>query len=152
MTPITAVQFGSNALLCNQVSSWQPAGTELSPSYRFACAVSAGAISGLVSTPAELLMIQQQRFNVSLVQAARHIVSHHGVRKLFKGLTFGAGRDGIFTGGYLALSPILQRVIQEQTHVEFLQSDIASTLCSSIFAGVFAAVLSHPLDTLKTRM
>ena len=96
-------------------------------------AVLAGAASALVAGPAEFLMIQQQRQNSSLASVARQILHHHPhphphphphhhphpylvprVRplNLFNGFTMAASRDGIFTAGYLAVSPLIQGHLQ----------------------------------------
>jgi Mitochondrial carrier protein len=48
-------------------------------------AAAAGGTSALVSTPAELLMIQQQRTGDSLAGAARRVVNKYGLRGLYRG-------------------------------------------------------------------
>lgn len=61
------------------------AGGELSQLDRVAVAAVAGGTSALVSTPAELLMIQQQRTGDSLAGAARRVISTYGLKGLYRG-------------------------------------------------------------------
>ena len=60
-------------------------GGELGQLDRVAVAATAGGTSALISSPAELIMIQQQRTGESLGSAARRVVSAYGVRGLYRG-------------------------------------------------------------------
>ncbi|KAL3692965.1 hypothetical protein R1sor_006616 [Riccia sorocarpa] len=80
MAPISAIQFGVNSLLMKSLkgppSSGQRAG--------FAC--TAGVVSAMISGPAELVMIQQQKTGASLLAQFKMIVSEHGALALTRGL------------------------------------------------------------------
>ena len=75
IAPITAVQFGANKALTPFFADKNGA---LSPAMKLATAGSAGMISSLVSGPAELVMIQQQRFNATLGGTFKSLLSQKG--------------------------------------------------------------------------
>ena len=85
MLPITATQFGVNRLL-EQTLRRATGGGELSSGSSLVVAMGAGASSALLSGPAELVMIQQQKSGRSLAVEARTILQGHGLLKLYKGL------------------------------------------------------------------
>lgn len=73
------------ATLCNVHSLIVITG-EISELARTSTATVAGAISGVVTAPAELLMIQQQKWGGSLGDRLRVIVNEHGALSLAKGM------------------------------------------------------------------
>ena len=123
-----------------------------------------------------MLIIQQQKTGLSLLAQVRAISSEHGWQRFTKGLLPAIGRESLFTGGYLGLAPVLRSVLvranpdafasQQRTQTQALssnstadavpgprdQGNFASLLLSSLLAGVTAGVLTHPIDTVKTRM
>ena len=118
-----------------------------------------GAVSALVVCPADMLIIQQQKTGLSLAAQVRAIASAHGWAKFSKGLLPAIGRESLFTGGYLGLAPVLRTALVKASPQRFAegtggseQGNFASLLLSSIMAGVTAGVLTHPIDTVKTRM
>merc|ERR1719330_1729868 len=58
-------------------------------------------------------------------------------------------REGIFCWGYIAMAPTLKRIIKEQRPE---LSDGSSLGAAAVIAGTISGVLSHPADTLKTRL
>ena len=94
IAPITAVQFGANRALTPFFADKN--GT-LSPAMKLATACSAGMISALVSGPAELVMIQQQRFNATLGGTFKSLLSQ-------KGESSKAARDSPLSGAPLPTS------------------------------------------------
>ena len=74
------------------------------------------------------------------------MLSEHGPSTLFRGLATSCGREGLFTAGCLGLAPVLA----EKLHSDFgVESKLGSFL-GACCAGMVAATLSHPLDTIKT--
>lgn len=59
IAPITASQFGTNRIM-ERALLQQRGGQPLSSVDRFGCAAVAGAVSALVASPTELIIIQQQ--------------------------------------------------------------------------------------------
>jgi len=94
------------------------------------------------------VMIQQQRFGTSLVEAAGRIVSEYGAATLFRGLATSCGREGLFTAGYLGIGPVFGDKLQKDHGV----SKAVAEFAGAAGAGMIAATLSHPLDTIKTCM
>ena len=126
-------------------------------------------MSALVVCPADMLIIQQQKTGLSLAAQVSAIASQHGYGKFKKGLLPAMGREALFTGGYLGLAPVLRAALVRQSPDTFAdasssgggvrgadaeprQGNFASLLLSSLMAGVSAGVLTHPIDTVKTRM
>lgn len=132
IAPITALQFSTYTLGTQLTTSNTPA-TQIS------IAAFAGFMSSLVATPAERVMIQQQRSGQSLIQSLRLVRAHAPMR----GIRLAAARDAIFAGGYLALAPVLSTAIAEQP-------DAMQRAAGAISAGLIAGVCSHPFDTMKT--
>ena len=59
-----------------------------------------------------------------------------------------AGREAIYSAGYLALAPVFTKRLMSQKGWE--ESFFASAVLGSMAAGVLANLTSHPVDTVKT--
>ena len=75
------------------------------------------------------------------------MAEYGGASGLFRGLAMSCGREGVFTAGMLGLGPTLKR-----TAVEAGYDDGTASMMSAIGGGVPVALLSHPMDTIKTCM
>ena len=84
IAPITAVQFGANHLFEHLL--FGTCSGEMSSAQRIGVATAAGMASAFVSTPAELLMIQQQKHGRPLMTELQQIISKHGLLHLYRGL------------------------------------------------------------------
>lgn len=145
IAPITAVQFGANALLLRALSN--PDGSPSSSAVKIGAAAMAGAASALVSVPAELVMIRQQRRQAPLMATAREAL----LTTPFRGFWLGAARDAIFTAGYLGLAPALADAVAAAAVGDGDAAPPAwARTAGSIVAGVFAGTASHGFDTVKT--
>eukprot|EP00615_Pteridomonas_danica_P003032 CAMPEP_0114352950 /NCGR_PEP_ID=MMETSP0101-20121206/18315_1 /TAXON_ID=38822 ORGANISM="Pteridomonas danica, Strain PT" /NCGR_SAMPLE_ID=MMETSP0101 /ASSEMBLY_ACC=CAM_ASM_000211 /LENGTH=257 /DNA_ID=CAMNT_0001493577 /DNA_START=8 /DNA_END=781 /DNA_ORIENTATION=+ len=114
-----------------------------------ASAAVGGAISGIVNAPMELIIIQQQRFGISLGGTGAKVLGELGMTGMLRGVMMTCGREGIFTAGYMGVAPVLQQKIKKQ----FPDTSIATAkVGGAICAGLIAGTLSHPLDTIKTCM
>ena len=142
MAPITAVQFGASAMIAGMMGG--PG--EVSSAGRVGAAAAAGALSGLISGPAELVMIRQQLSGRSLTGELRHLVGTHGPRVLGSGLGLAMGRDGLYTCGYMGLTPVFKELLEPR----FEEGSSAPFLGAGIAAGVMSALMTHPVDTVKT--
>ncbi|CAK0735994.1 hypothetical protein CVIRNUC_000674 [Coccomyxa viridis] len=145
IAPITAIQFGVHrALEAAQGSNVTQLG-------QIGAATGAGAASSLVGCPAELLMIQQQKDGRPLMQEAQRIVAKYGPTGLYRGLTATVIRESVYTGSYLGLCPVLQGYIAGTSWARQGPPGTALVV-SGISAGLFASVVTQPIDTAKTRM
>lgn len=149
MAPSTATQFGANSV-CQKLCPLLGVGGE-SKEGKLLCAATAGGISGAVISPAEVLIIQQQKSGKSLVAQASSFLEKYGVRTLLtRGLGMAMARESIYVGGYLGLYPVLQEYMED--HPQFRKWPTGTaTLTSGVIAGFLGAFFSHPFDTVKTR-
>ena len=120
-------------------------------------------------------MIQQQQHNTRLLAQARALLSsaarvpqhrhpqslslalgngklavlYGGVSALSFGLWSAMIRESIYAVGYLSLAPILMSSLQ--THYSlFHNHPVQASFTASIVAGLTAATITHPVDTVKT--
>lgn len=128
MIPITAVQVTTVTTINN--TSFMKVNEEnplMDKTKKISSAVFGGAVSALISTPAEFLMSQKYNFKSTIFTP----------KQLYIGGVATAMRDGIFTAGFLAAPAIIEEQIKERAF-------------AGPIAGVIAAVISHPFDTIKT--
>ncbi|CAM6091843.1 unnamed protein product [Calypogeia fissa] len=146
IAPIIAIQFGFNSFLQRRLTN-NPTALQT-----VAIAGAAGMVSSLCSGPAELLMIQQQKSGLSFPRQAHAVASKHGWLSIFRGLSPTAVREGIFTACYLGMKPIVQEELMLWPgHSLENRPNLTSFLAAST-SGLLAAVVTHPFDTIKTRM
>ena len=146
MVVLTGLQFPLSGAVARGITGGED--RPLSKGEKVASGFAGGAISGFVCAPMELIMIQQQRFGTSLLGAASRIVNEFGLSTLFRGLETSCGREGLFAAGYLGMGP----VFAEQLRKSYGMSESTSSFAGAAGAGMIAATLSHPLDTIKTCM
>ena len=177
IAPITAIQFGVAGALTEMIVAARGGGAgggaahhqhvELSHAEKIGTSLAGGAVSALVVCPADMLMIQQQSTGLPLAAQVSAIVREHGWARFSKGLLPAIGRESLFTGGYLGLAPVLRSLLVQSSPDTFadsqpqqphahssqpLRGNMLSLVASSLLAGVTAGVLTHPIDTIKTRM
>ena len=144
MAVLTGLQFplaGACAKLITGGTAREMSGMET-----IGAAFAGGSLSGFACGPMELVMIQQQRFGGSLFMTPLRIVKDFGFFSMFRGLLPSCGREGLYTAGVLGMCPVFTKAIEERK----LASGNASKLLAAIGAGIIAATLSHPLDTVKS--
>lgn len=141
MAPITAMQVCTNSIFQRILSS----GKDLSIKDKILSAFLAGAISSLVSSPSELIMIKQQNHGKNFYQTLKNLLKEKKIRSLTRGIVPTAFRDGGFSTGYLALSQIISKELEKVT-------DHQNKLLGGVLAGILSAIVTHPFDTIKTQM
>ncbi|BAM82264.1 carnitine carrier Crc1p [Cyanidioschyzon merolae strain 10D] len=148
IAPITGIQFAGTGIGRNFFAARHAdagSDTGLSNGEKIAAACFGGALSATVSSPAELVMIQQQKRGTTLVSEFVN-VARQGPFRLYKGFLATAIREGIYTGGYLGLAPVLRAEIEARTG----GPGVVAFASSGIIAGVVAASASQWADTIKT--
>ena len=96
----------------------------------------------------ELVMIQQQRYGGTLFGIPAGIVRDYGFKGMFRGLMPAFIRDGIYVGGFLGVTPVLQDYLMANHNMTMTTAGV----WASTAAGVFAGVMSCPFDAVKTCM
>jgi len=145
IAPVTCIQFVANNVALRRFGAESTA----SDSQRLAAGVLSGFASALAQSPMQLVEINQQNHGFSMVATARRVVEAHGFRGLYAGYPMTAIREGIFVTSYMAAAPLLRKRLQER-HPHL--SEGMAVAASAIVAGGVGAALSHPADTLKTRL
>ena len=162
--PMTVVQFGTSRRLERLFASENHADDAaagladgkknaetrtrrvVSPAARFAAAWLAGGVSGLCVQPLDLCMTQQQKFGGSLLDTARRIAKESrtgkpGLALFARGARLTVAREAFYSAGYLGAVPLLREA----------RPDLPLAACA-VASGLGAAVLTQPLDTVKTVM
>jgi hypothetical protein len=148
IAPVTCISFVANNVALRGFGVVSGEGSA-SDSQRLAAGVLSGFASALAQSPMQLVEINQQNHGFSMVATARRVVEAHGLRGLYTGYPMTAIREGIFVTSYMAAAPLLRKRLQER-HPQL--SEGAAVATSAIVAGGVGAALSHPADTLKTRL
>lgn len=140
----TVFQFAVNGAIKRALIGDKP--RSLSAMEEISAALVAGVGSAGICGPLELIMIQQQRKGGSILSTIGNI-SSRGVSAWSRGLVLTAGREGIYTAGYLGVTPVIRSSLQARFpkwNEEICRA--AASLCG----GLFACYSSHPCDTVKT--
>jgi len=147
IAPITCIQFGTNSAILNAFTSHRGGFSNVTDSDRLVAGVVAGMTSALVQSPCQLVEVNQQNHGGTIFKMIRRIHAAHGIPGFFRGLTMTMGREGIFCSSYIALNPLMQEKLKERG-----VNGSQASVYSAVATGTFGALLSHPADTLKTRL
>jgi len=126
MAPITASQIVVNGFLERVITDGK---RDLSAFKCVMAAFLAGAVSGLIYCPTELLIIQQQNLKMDFFPAVSHLRKKYGNLFFIRGLLATVLREGIYAVGYLAFSPIIQKAFVDIMSLGALSSAIAGWDC-----------------------
>ncbi len=144
MIPITAFQNSMALVLAQQY------GSEKTLTQEASAAMQAGTLSALLSSPADLLVLQRQnaRFATEfLFETVKRVWSEKGLRTFYRGITATGLRDGCFTVAYKSGGKLLQEQVPLKSGSEKVDGLIASLL-----VAVLASVGSQPLDVISAKM
>jgi len=149
IAPVTAVQFGSSNA-CSKALRYARGGAGgATDADRFVSSAFAGTASAMVQSPFQLVEVNQQNNGGNMTNCARRVFASFGMRGLYRGGSMTVIREGIFCTSYMAVAPLVKGILlgrQPQL------SDGSATLLSCVASGTLGATLSHPADTLKTRL
>eukprot|EP00929_Paragymnodinium_shiwhaense_P096533 TRINITY_DN5812_c1_g1_i2.p1 TRINITY_DN5812_c1_g1~~TRINITY_DN5812_c1_g1_i2.p1 ORF type:complete len:284 (+),score=54.70 TRINITY_DN5812_c1_g1_i2:190-1041(+) len=145
MTPVSSTQF---AVLGLSQRSLQ--GSELPYiAQGIVTGAACGFGSSLIMGFSNLIEINQQKHGGTFVGMGRRILGEYGLRGIFIGYGLCGLRESFFSCGCYCLLPFLSGVIQrERPEMSEKQASGAAALAS----GLFSTFLSHPVDTVKTRI
>lgn len=124
--------------------------SKLTKSQEIYSAAIGGTVTSIFTCPVELVMIQQQVHGRSIFETPRMLVKQHGwmAGGLFRGLGATAGREFVYVGAMLGVTPTIQRTLVEKYDVSMGMAG----LYASTIGGVVASIPSHPFDVIKTCM
>jgi hypothetical protein len=147
VAPITAFQVAASGVFYRTLfgNSKTDKTAPAAPVELAVSALLAGCLSGTLSGPSETIILQQQQTGAGAMDTLRTMMSRAGIKGLFRGTQFAMCREAIYTAGYMALGPSFMDIARNQG-----LPDVSARLAGGIAAGIIAAVLSHPFDTLKT--
>lgn len=149
IAPITAFQMGVNGAIERSWLSYKglKQNDKLTDGESIAVAAGAGVVSALLYSPVDLVIIQQQKMGLSAVSTTSAIMSQYGTNTIMRGLMSTVVREAIYTAGYLGLSPVLTKNIQERGIVK---NEFGASFVGACMAGTLSALATHPVDTAKT--
>eukprot|EP00729_Bicosta_minor_P023091 gene23091-16511_t len=138
IAPISGLQYAANGslqkLFVSMSGNERPGELQ-----KLAVAIGAGAISSLIVTPAELIMISQQRLGGSVASTLKDVWSTSGLRGMMRGFAPTTWREMGWTG------------VQEDSKF-FRRNEVASAAFASIAAGQITAIITQPFDVVKSLM
>jgi hypothetical protein len=70
-----------------------------------------GLASGLVCSPMELVLIQQQNFGGTIFSTPSSIIRKYGLLGMGRGTVATCGREGFWCCGYMGLGPVAHRYV-----------------------------------------
>jgi hypothetical protein len=138
MIPTTALQVCGNDVL-NKIYKDLNNGKNPDNLDKTALAVMAGFGSSLVCGPSEMIMTHQMHKKTGMLPTINHLKDKYGKLILTRGLLPTGFRDGGFTCGYTAMPGIINENINNEPG-------------SLILSGMICASITHPFDTIKTKM
>lgn len=141
----TCFQFALNATI---ESALMKEGQKLSPIEQIGSGFAAGFASGIVASPFELLMTQQQLRGGSLGSTSYSLLAG-GPRYSMRGFVPTCFREGIFAAAYLGLAPVIRTQLGEAMPTANKE---ALRVVAAIGGAAICGALSHPFDTVKTCM
>lgn len=120
-----------------------------------ACAVFAGSVSSAIATPTDVLKVRMQARatdgKTGLLRVILDILSKEGFTGLWKGVVPTAQRAALVAGVQLPVYDWTK--YQLAGHSLALMNDgLACHFLSSMFAGFSAALVSSPVDVVRTRL
>ena len=114
-------------------------------------AIAGGVVTAPFCSVLELVLLQQQRARGGTTWSTLQSICRihgFGTRGMLRGVVPSMVRDGIYVGGMLGATPMLRSALASWLDIP----DAAASLPASLVVGTAAGVVSHPLDTIKTRM
>lgn len=149
IAPVTCIQYATTHACRKAMRAARGDPTSSSELEKFVSGGTAGIVSTLVQSPVQLVEVNQQNHGGGMAATARRVLSTHGVRGLYRGGSMTATRECIFCTSYIALAPFVKGRLMERWPE---MSEGAAVAAAAVASGSFGALLSHPADTLKTRL
>ncbi len=140
MVPTTAAQISISEKL-----KWVLPGEDMPTS--FGRNAIAGGLSALTCNTSELIIVNQQNWKTNAWKTAQRLHRDNGSLVCMRGFMAKALRDSFFCAGFLTAYPMAKECFQKKTG-----NSIVATLLATASVGPATAAVSHPFDTISTRM
>ncbi len=142
IVPTTTIQLMTNGFLDNYFNS-----ASSSIYTKLITSAYCGIQGAIVATLVENCIIRQQIMKCGPKDALKDMLSQSYLRP-WKSYPLIATRDGIFTLCMLQVNPVVKTYVKEN----FTQNTKVYELLASLGVSLLGAFLSHPFDTMATRM
>jgi solute carrier family 25 protein 14/30 len=116
--------------------------------------VSSGAVAAAIANPTDVLKVRLQaatsfHYKQNIVRAFMTIYNTEGLRGLYRGVGPTSQRAGLVAGVLLPSYDLFKKIIIQSGA---LGDDFITHLIASFLAGVAGAVVTNPIDVIKSRM
>ncbi len=139
--PITAIQVGANKWIQSRIFNNHPTYIQ-----QVGAAFTAGALSSFISCPVEMIMIlQNDHPKTSVLKLLNWQFKTKGLSGFFVGQLATSLREGVFSVFFLAATPMIKTKLKSCG-----LDDASSTILAGISSGIPAALITQPVDTIKT--
>lgn len=122
---------------------------QLTAPEKIGAGAAAGAVSGVVCGPIELVMIQQQRHGTGVLSTVLGL-GRQGPMTVFRGTPGLMAREGLFCAGYLGFVPVVREYVRRAFPDSLGKTEDSARLAATLIAGPVCSLASHPFDTVKT--
>eukprot|EP00927_Polykrikos_kofoidii_P010565 TRINITY_DN14453_c0_g1_i6.p1 TRINITY_DN14453_c0_g1~~TRINITY_DN14453_c0_g1_i6.p1 ORF type:complete len:310 (-),score=30.40 TRINITY_DN14453_c0_g1_i6:297-1175(-) len=147
IAPITCIQFAATNFA---LKSFGCAGKGYaSDKQTMFASIFAGAGSAIVQSPCQLVEINQQKHGGTIHDMVKRVLKERGLLTFWRGGSMTAIREGIFCASFIAIAPLIRR--QLDTSCPGMLPGTSAAV-SSVISGAVGGAISHPADTLKTRL
>lgn len=147
--PILAVQTTANTALKEELIQYNQ-GAALTVQQKGAASVGAGVLSSAIVSPIGNLWVSQQKpenKDVTTYQAARSMYHHNGISGFYRGIVPTMFKQAARATGLLAAYPAIN-----SEYCRTLPNDTVAAAATGLTVGPVMACITHPLDTVETRM
>ena len=147
--PIIAVQSAANSAIKNEIQALNQ-GKPLNEVQKSAASVSAGVVSSAIVSPIGNIWVAQQQpnnNNKTMREVCKNLYCERGFAGFYRGLTPTMIKQAARASGLLAAYPAVSN--QYET---MLNNNVLATCATGLTVGPTMALLTHPLDTIETRL
>lgn len=109
------------------------------------------SVTSVVTTPMELIQTQRQinynkQISTSFFPALKYMIKTHGLRNTYVGWKSVTLRDGFNGLAFFGFTPAFKKILEQKD-----MNENKALICSGIISGGIGALITQPLDTIKTR-
>jgi dicarboxylate transporter 10 len=134
--------------------------SSVSVTEKLVASASSGAVGGLLSSPADLVMVRMQadgrlapgvqRAYSGVVGGLLQVMKESGVKGLFRGCAPNVQRAAVTTATQLTAYTTFKELLE--SHAPHLGDGVLLHFSASMLAGVVVATCACPVDIMRTRM